>query len=179
MHWLYFNTDTPKILEDAGYQYDSTMGYNDAVGYRNGTVQPFRFPGLNSLMELPLNVQDTAMLYRGRMNLKEEEALDLVDKLIENHRKFGGVLTINWHDRSLAPERLWGDLYQKILERLKKEKTLFCTAAQAVNWFKQRRLLNFEKISSTSLSGENEADCLGRPFLRIYNNGKPPQDIPL
>lgn len=184
MHWLFFDTETPKILEDAGYLYDSTLGYNDAVGYRNGTVQPFRFLGLHSLMELPLNAQDTAMLYRGRMGLKEAEALTLIDGLIENHRKFGGVLTLNWHDRSLAPERLWGDLYGKVLERLKKEKTMFCTAKQAVNWFKQRRSINFEGISSVTpseiLPGKNDAREIARPFQRIYNNGKTPyQDIPL
>ena len=43
MHWLYFDVNSPRCLESAGFDYDSTWGYNDAVGYRAGTSQVFRF----------------------------------------------------------------------------------------------------------------------------------------
>ena len=39
MHWLCFDETSPQKLEEAGFQYDSTVGYNDAVGYRAGTSQ--------------------------------------------------------------------------------------------------------------------------------------------
>ncbi|MCS6316242.1 MAG: hypothetical protein H8K05_00355 [Nitrospira sp.] len=42
MHWLYFDADSPKRLEEAGFDYDSTWGYNEAVGYKAGTLQAFR-----------------------------------------------------------------------------------------------------------------------------------------
>lgn len=126
-------------------------------------------------MELPLNAQDTAMLYKGRMGLTDGEALDQIELLIENHRKFGGVLTLNWHDRSLAPERLWGDLYLKVLNRLKKEKTLFCTASQAIHWFKQRRSIQFKNFTDISLgeplTKKNDLTDIGKPFLRINKGG--------
>ena len=38
VHWLLFNKDTWKILDEAGYAYDSTIGYNDDVGVRAGTI---------------------------------------------------------------------------------------------------------------------------------------------
>ena len=36
MHWLYWMGSSPKALEDAGMAYDSTFGYNDAIGFRAG-----------------------------------------------------------------------------------------------------------------------------------------------
>jgi len=36
----------------------------------------------------------------------------------------GGVLTVNWHDRSIAPERLWDDFYLDLLDDLKRPETL-------------------------------------------------------
>src|SRR5262249_4175443 len=54
MHWLYFAGDSPERLEEAGFDYDSTCGYNDAVGFRAGTSQVFQWPGTDRMMELPL-----------------------------------------------------------------------------------------------------------------------------
>ncbi len=48
MHWLYFDKGSPAQLEKAGFDYDSTWGYNEAVGYRAGTSQAFRFPQCQS-----------------------------------------------------------------------------------------------------------------------------------
>jgi hypothetical protein len=150
MHWLYFGDDSPSILERAGYAYDSTMGFNDAVGYRNGTTQVFRPHGASTLLELPLNVQDTALLFPGRMHLSESEALERCDRLIDNATGFGGVLTINWHDRSLAPERNWDDVYRELLTRLRARAPWFARARDAVAWFRRRRALTF---SGATLNG--------------------------
>jgi hypothetical protein len=59
---------------------------------------------------------------------------------------FGGALTINWHTRSLSPERLWGEFYQKFLSEMKKHRVWFRTAGQAVRWFQSRRALRFESV---------------------------------
>ena len=147
MHWLYFNDQTPQILEDLGFSYDSTVGYNDAVGYRGGTTQAYRPIGLKKLFELPLHIQDTALFFPDRMGLTEDDAWVLVRELLDNARQYGGVLTINWHDRSLAPERLWGDFYIKLLEHLKKSTVWIDTASRVVRWFDKRRSAMFEEVS--------------------------------
>ena len=104
MHWLYFDADSPRQLEAAGFDYDSTWGYNDAVGYRAGTSQVFRLAG-TKLMELPLSIMDSALFYPRRMGLTDREAMQLCRRIVANARRFGGTVVINWHDRSLAPER--------------------------------------------------------------------------
>ena len=82
MHWLYFSEDSPQLLEDAGFYYDSTSGYNDAVGFKAGTTQVFRPPGTKVLLELPLHVQDTALFYPTRMGLTDHEALQSCSRLV-------------------------------------------------------------------------------------------------
>lgn len=146
MHWLLFDHQTFSALEKAGYYYDSTLGYNDAAGYRNGTTQVFRPQGAIRLLELPLNIQDTALFYPRRMNLPEKKALDLCDLFIKNAFHLGGVLTINWHQRSLAPERMWGDFYIQMLERVRHHRPWFATAKQAVEWYQKRREASFSYV---------------------------------
>ncbi len=147
MHWLYFNDQSPQILEDAGFSYDSTLGYNEGIGYRSGTTQVYRPLGLQKLFELPMHIQDTALFFPDRMGLTEKEAWALIQRLLENARRYGGVLTINWHDRSLAPERLWGNFYINLLENLKNNAVWVDTASRVVRWFDKRRSASFEKIS--------------------------------
>ena len=42
MHWLYFDQQSPAVLDKAGADYDSTAGYNEAIGYRAGTAQAYK-----------------------------------------------------------------------------------------------------------------------------------------
>jgi len=146
MHWLCFDETSPQKLEEAGFQYDSTVGYNDAVGYRAGTSQVFRPSGVKHLLELPLHIQDTALFYSGNMDLTEDEAWNLCDELIHNAITYSGVLTVLWHTRSLAPERLWGNFYTRLLEALKARNAWFATASQVVEWFRARRGFSFEQV---------------------------------
>lgn len=149
MHWLYFNDQSPNLLEESGFLYDSSIGYNNAVGYRAGTTQVFRPIGLKRLVELQLNIQDTALFYPDRMALSEEKAWPLINDLLENTKQFGGVLTINWHDRSLAPERLWGNFYIEFLDTLKKSKVWIDTASMVIRWFDKRRSCSFKEVHLT------------------------------
>lgn len=143
MHWLYFGLQAPSMLEKAGFSYDSTIGYNETIGYRAGTTQVFKHLNVHRLLELPLHIMDTALFYPSYMDLSDKRARGAMLPLIENVTKFGGVLTINWHDRSLGPERLWGDAYATLLHDLRARKPWFATATQAVSWFRKRRAASF------------------------------------
>ena len=179
MHWLYFSEDSPRILEEAGFSYDSTFGYNNTIGFRAGTPQAFCPLTAQSLLELPLTIQDTAMFYPDHLNLTEAEALDACKRLIQSAARFGGALTVNWHTRSLSPERLWGDFYLRLLEQMQTHRVWFGRAAEIVQWFRQRRALRFESVETAGarvhlkLAG---AAAAGQPplTLRIYQ----PQPAP-
>jgi hypothetical protein len=141
MHWLCYEDATPARLEAAGYSYDSTCGYNDAVGFRAGTSQAFRPLSTLRLLELPLHIQDTALFYPKRLHLSEDEAARRCQTVWQSVERHGGVLTILWHERSLAPERQWGQFYERLLETLRGRSTWFGTAGDVVQWFRRRRAL--------------------------------------
>jgi hypothetical protein len=186
MHWLYFDSQAPLTLEKAGFSYDSTVGYNETIGYRAGTAQVFKHPNVDSLLELPLHIMDTALFYPSYMNLSDDRARDAMLPLIENVTRFGGVLTINWHDRSLGPERLWGDFYVTLLNNLRARKPWFATAAQTVSWFRNRRETSFD---SATHDGRNirvqpannglASNTANVPPLvvRVYNRGGSTRDL--
>jgi hypothetical protein len=144
MHWLYQDQQSPEVLEKAGAAYDATMGYNETVGYRAGTMQVYKPLRANRLLELPLHVMDTALFYPSYLGLSQQQAKPLVSQIVNNAARLGGCLTINWHDRSLAPERLWDTCYLEMVQDLKRRNAWFATAGQAVSWFRKRRAATFE-----------------------------------
>jgi len=145
MHWLLRDETTFLVLEQSGYDYDSTVGYNETVGYRAGTTQVFRPLGAQKLMELPVHIQDGALFYPDRLDFSEQQAQVRCEAMIGDAKQFGGVLTTIWHDRSHAPERLWGDFYVGFLQELKSSRPWFATADQAVKWSRKRRAVRFER----------------------------------
>ena len=161
MHWLLRDENTFCVLEESGYDYDSTAGYNETVGYRCGTSQTFRPLGVKTLLELPLHIQDGAMFYSQRLDLPETEAWHLCEVMIQNAKEIGGVLTILWHDRSHGPERFWGEFYIMLVRKLRSLDVWFGTAGQVVKWFRQRREVAFERVDSAD----------GTTQVRLRHNG--------
>jgi hypothetical protein len=148
MHWLLHDADTASALDQAGYVYDSTVGYNETVGYRSGTGQVFRPLGARTLLELPLHIQDGALFYPQRLDLSEPAAWERCEVLLQNARNFSGVLTLLWHDRSHGPERFWGAFYVALIAILKQSGAWFGSASQVVSWFRHRRTVRFERQGS-------------------------------
>lgn len=147
MHWLYYNEKSPTVLEKAEVAYDSTVGYNETVGYRAGTTQAYKPLGVERLLELPMHVMDTALFYLSYLGLSPRTSAIRLRQMADTVAEFGGCLTVNWHDRSLAPERLWGRSYRNLIQELKSLGAWFATAGQAVSWFRKRRSAVFETDS--------------------------------
>jgi len=174
MHWLFYDHNSPATLEKAGFDYDATLGYNETIGFKNGTLQVFQPFGMAKLLEIPLNIQDTALFYPRRLNLNRKDALCLCNQLVNFADRYGGVLTVSWHDRSLEPERLWGRFYVKLLKELQSRGAWIGCAHQIVSWFRCRRSIAFEesrftgdrfaiKLNDANLPTESKI------FLRVYN----------
>ncbi|HZJ38229.1 MAG TPA: hypothetical protein VFD18_03590 [Chthoniobacterales bacterium] len=152
-HWLLRDGNTCSVLEQAGYSYDSTCGYNETPGYRNGTSQVFRPPGAQKLLELPMHIQDGALFYPKRLDMSEAEAWRHCEAFIAIAEKLGGVLTVLWHDRSPAPERFWSDFYVRLVDELKSRHAWFGAGAQVVTWFRERRGITFERGNDAEGNG--------------------------
>jgi hypothetical protein len=174
MHWLLQDENTPRVLEDAGYLYDSTSGYNDDIGYRAGTHQVFRPLDCRTLLEMPMHIQDGALFYAGKLALSEAQAWQRCQAMIANSERAGGVLTVLWHDRSLGPERHWGDFYVRLVDDLKRRGAWFANARAVVDWFRARRAVQFSARGCELPAGAPR----GLPPLRVreHRPGVPPRD---
>lgn len=178
MHWLYLRSESAATLEKAGYIYDSTCGYNEKIGYQAGTVQVYRLLGAKQLLELPMHIMDTSLFYPDHMNLTQSEGITAIQSLIEKAIRFGGVLTFNWHDRSIAAERHWDGVYHWILNELRFQGARFLTAGTMVDWFRKRRAVIFNRAynnsfftSNLKLTGLNMSPADGM-VLRVYSPTK-------
>lgn len=130
-HYLHYDIRiTPRVQAEAGFKYDSTLGFNDNVGFRFGTCHPWRLYDLQaekelSIIEVPLIVQDGAMLNPAKgMRLDEDTAFRYVMQLAEAVERVGGVLTLLWHPNAIINPSLW-NLYGRSLEYLKEKNAWF------------------------------------------------------
>jgi hypothetical protein len=173
MHWLYFDEQSPEKLEAAGANYDSTVGYNETVGYRAGTTQVFKPLQAARLLELPLHIMDTALFFSAYLGLSRNEAREQAARIAEDAVEFGGAVTVNWHDRSIAPERLWGDAYVDIINDFRKRGAWFATAAQTISWFRKRRAVTFAHLTTVDdvlqAIADDQGDDLPTLQLSVYN----------
>jgi hypothetical protein len=149
MHWLYYDQQSPVVLEQAEAAYDTTIGYRETVGYHAGTMQAFKPLQAVRLLELPMQIMDTALFYPSYLGLTARQATPLLRRMVDKVVEFGGCITINWHDRSLAPERNWEASYRELVEDLKNRGAWFATVSQAVSWFEMRRSVVFDPDYAT------------------------------
>lgn len=176
MHWLYHDQQSPLTLEHAGADYDTTVGYNEAIGYRAGTPQVYKPLEASRLLELPLHIMDTALFYPTRMALSPSEARRRVGAIIDTAVRYGGAVTVNWHDRSIAPERCWSDFYAGLVDELRSKGAWFATAAEAVAWFRIRRSASFNSACESADVGVNRVGDVNQDLpglqLRVHRGQK-------
>lgn len=120
-HYLRFLVpDSWVILENLGFLYDTTYGYNDRMGFRNGMCHPFYPYNANSdqfltIVEIPLVIMDgTLHSWKGNFERKWERVKYFIDVTKKNH----GVITVIWHSNSFncSFKRDWARMYEKILQ---------------------------------------------------------------
>jgi len=132
-HFLHYDIRvTPRVQAAAGLRYDSTLGFNDNVGFRFGTCYPWRLYDLQAeeelpIVEVPLIIQDGAMLNSAKgMRLDEDTAFQYVEQITEAVEKVGGALTLLWHSNYIINPLGW-NLYLRILKYLKIKEAWFGT----------------------------------------------------
>jgi hypothetical protein len=125
------------------------------------------------------------MFFRGRMNLGPAEASQRCGQIVANARRFGGTVVINWHDRSLVPERLWGRFYRQLLDEVAQgDRAWFATARQAVDWFRWRRSIRFTATTDAgalTVTASAPPPSLPAALLQVHHpaNGSTAATLPL
>lgn len=128
------------LLEKCGFKYDSTYGYTDRAGFRNGMCHPFRPYNLQAqqwmgIYELPLHVMESAIFE----SVNPPAAWELIKGLLGQVERNKGVLTVLWHNNVFScPFRAgWSELYENILQYGQEKQAWMTSAEEIWRWWQE------------------------------------------
>jgi hypothetical protein len=142
-HFLRFETPTTwEYLDRLNFKYDTTFGYADCSGFRNGMCHPFQPYSNNqntflNIIELPLIVMDNTLSHY--MNLSEEEIFKVCKNIIDTVEHNNGVLTFLWHNTMM--DGMHGRLYNAFLKYACEKNAWITSANEIVDWWKENNFL--------------------------------------
>ncbi|MBC3765015.1 hypothetical protein [Neptunicella marina] len=121
-HWLKFSfKNTWKNLADTGISTDSTLGFNDQSGFRNGAalvfvpVDPDNQQSLQ-LKSLPLVLMDSQLFDYAMADASERRVQ--IDYFIDEIIHTKGQASLLWHPHTLSEDYGWSDDYQYLCHQL-------------------------------------------------------------
>lgn len=138
-HNLHFDIRrTARVHHQAGLAFDSSLGFNDNIGFRCETSYPWRLRDLNAnellnVLELPLVIQDKCLI-EAIAGGSEDLAMECVERMADRVSQVGGVLTLLWHPRMLT-NSTYVSVYQHALNHLKASGAWFGTMAEIGRWW--------------------------------------------
>jgi len=140
-HYLRFKVpDTWELLSKVGFKYDTTFGYNDMVGFRNGMCHPFKPFNLNNnreidILEMPLIIMDGALFGSAE---SFEEAWDTTKRLIDTVEIYNGIITLLWHSNNFncAFRNNWIIFYEKILKYCYEKNAWMTSGEEIWRWWR-------------------------------------------
>lgn len=123
-HYLRWDaTVTWRQWEQAGLDYDSSVGYAQRPGFRSGTAHDY--PAWSfaerrelALRERPLTVMEGTLFSDRYLGLEVDDALELVERLAQACRTVDGHFTFLWHNHyhlEVGSFRVYEDLMDVLL----------------------------------------------------------------
>ena len=107
------------LQSEAGFTYDTTIGFRENIGFRSGFCHPYKSYDYNinknlKIFELPMNIMDSALL-------SIDKPKEKLKKLIQNVKKHNGLIVINWHQCSFDDKDYHKrvTMYKYILQQFK------------------------------------------------------------
>lgn len=124
-HFLRFTLPvTYRLLLEAGLRTDHGMGFADAVGYRAGTSEPFRWYDLEREQPTELEIRPFVAMdvtLRRYLALGPERAAELLADLQDRSRRDGLTFQTLWHNSSFSPYHGWAgwrEVYEGLFRAL-------------------------------------------------------------
>ncbi|WP_291860945.1 polysaccharide deacetylase family protein [Marinilabilia sp.] len=135
-HYLrFFQPETFTIQESAGLKYDTSLGFAEQDGYRNGYCYPFHpydfeKDRMMKIWEIPLVMMEVSVLQYRREGF--EPLKKSVSHYIEEAKKFGGLFSLLWHNCRLSEYEYNGVtvFYETLLEEIMEENPKVLTGKQ-------------------------------------------------
>lgn len=134
----------------AGYHYDSSVGYERAIGFRAGIAAPYHpfdddAGRALDLLELPMTVMDGPLFWD--LGCSSAEAADRTMALLRKIRTQHGLAVLLWHQRVADEKRYpgWWRAYEQLLAYLHKEGSAWVAPGAAVtDWWLAREGIRME-----------------------------------
>ncbi len=143
-HFLRFDPGVTWNAQSAvGFAYDTTLGYNEAIGFRAGIAAPFRpwdagRATTHAFLELPLTLMD-GTLFR-TLGLDGMAAAARTGDHLDRVESAGGMAVLLWHPNAADREHFpgWWDCYLATLDELQRRGAWVTTAAEMAEYWSER-----------------------------------------
>ncbi|MBI4283419.1 MAG: hypothetical protein HY663_02985 [Chloroflexi bacterium] len=147
-HYWRMGLDVDKTLalhEQSGFEYDSSIAFNDDMGFRRNVALPY-YPWYEperrrlNVMQLPVFCMDGNLFY---YPVTVTDALARLRVFVETIKRYGCLGVIDWHVNTSYPKNPeywdWGDCYVRLLELMASDPEIWITNLRdIVSHLKQR-----------------------------------------
>jgi hypothetical protein len=135
---------TLALHAEAGFGYDSSLGLNDAPGFRRGIARPYRPYDRVSrrelpILELPPTLMDGGIFYH---DLSAEEGAERIRRHLRSVLSEGGAAVLDWHLEQMNPSRLRGagPALCQVLREIAGDRSIFWASPERLaSWWRGRR----------------------------------------
>jgi hypothetical protein len=124
-HWLRFSWEhTWQAQQEAGLELDTTLGFNDRPGFRNGAALRFHPLDLATgqamkLQSLPLVLMDSHLY--DYLDFDDEQRAREIKRWIDEIRHVHGAASVLWHPQALSSDYGWDCGFKALLEFLRRK----------------------------------------------------------
>jgi hypothetical protein len=140
-----FPEKTMRMHEAAGFKYDSSLAFNDHIGFRKNIALPY-YPWIDEISR-PVNVMQIPMFCMDgnlfpRFDNSQDAFLE-IKRHIDVIKKYNGIGIIDWHVRTSYPknEEYWlcGETYCKVIKYLAGDSEIWTTNLENINKYLSNR----------------------------------------
>ncbi|MBO6576731.1 MAG: hypothetical protein JJ896_13965 [Rhodothermales bacterium] len=131
---------TWRAQDAAGFAYDSSLGSNDAPGFRRGLAWPF-IPNGTGLLQVPPTLMDGGLFYTGP---EPAEGRAAIRRHLQTVFGLGGAAVLDWHLEQSNPTRLHGagPALVDALDAVRARGDIWVTTpSDAADWWRHRAAL--------------------------------------
>ena len=116
-HWLNYSEFITPGLHDKNFEVDSTLGWNDSMGFRSGCASKHRpWDHKNnrpfSYYIVPQVLMDSTIFDYSQSYNDVEEAINMLKKLKDHKNVY---VSISWHQRTCSSDYNWHLVYERII----------------------------------------------------------------